>query len=699
MTGHRIALRVAVVAALGATLLTALPSPAYADHQVRLGTIGNIELRVGGGAQSVTLRVENQNQGDHSSEDGVARNVSLTLTVPLTELQVHIASAPPECALASNNTRMDCAIAEIAPGATWTGVVQIAVHGNSQLQAGETRNGTAQAILTSHGGQSQTFNVRLQGPDRPPAVAEVTGFVTDESTGERIEGASVLLVDSQNAEFTTTTNANGEFRFAGENIAPGGLGLRARKEGYEGRSSTHTARAGESLGPIQLTLLSTATPTPTPDPTPTPSAAATASPTASPVAAPVEPVDTGMSFFTRLMILLGVIFLLLGVGAIALLLYRRHRERLEDDGDGLAGAGDPTSGPPGPQPRPGSHGVYRPTPTQVATRAGGMGAQPTALIARQGGMADAPTMLHPRAGAADAAETTLLPRAGDPPGPRPPVPGTPPPPRPAAPTYGRPGYAGQPYGSPVPPSGPAPGSGQPYGPTSGSGYGGQAPEYGATQEYGGAAYGGGQAQGPGGTAGHGYRGPSGQSYGAADRAAPPASYPPARHERPAPDAGSYGPDPYTSQAEPGYRGYEQPAHGYPDSAGYQPKPAGYDQAGYGQPGYEPGGYGQPGYDQAGYGQTSHGQPGYDQGGYQPGGHEPAGRHQPNDGYAAGGYEPTSGYGEAGYDRGQGGQPGYGAEPGYDPTSGYGPTAGHDPDGQAPRHGAPPERRRLDWLDN
>jgi hypothetical protein len=625
VTGRRAALRAGVVTALVAGLLVMIPMPAQAQNpDLRLDGIGSIELRVGGGAQSVQIKVENRD------DEAPAGQVGLTMTVPLADLGVHIASAPPECGLTNNNTRMDCTIAQIPPGQTWVGLTQVSVHGNSPLQAGETRNGTAQVVLS--GGDQQQFNVRLEGPERPPGVPEVSGFVTDEATGERIEGAAVLLVDSQNAEFRTGTNGNGEYRFAGEAIAPGALGLRASKEGFEGQENIQQGQAGQPLTGIQLTLRSTAAPTPSATPTPTPTPTATSTP------APVAVADSGGSggsFFTTLLVVLGLLLVLLGVGAIGLLIIRRRRERAEDEGP--AGAAAPTSGPRGP--RPGGPGGYRPPPapaTQVMRTRGG----PLPAVGPSPALADAPTMLQQRVGSAD--QTAVLPRAGDPPGPRPPAAGSPPPPRPAAPTYGTPsagsgdprgrhagaeGYEG--YGGRAGPGGPAH--------SGGPAYGHQQPGYqpADTQAYGHQTYGrqayghqtydtqaydnqahdnqahdnqayGDQAYGGSGPGGPGYGSPGGRAEPGGYAGEPPAG----RHGHggygPGPEGGPYGPDPYLQPGQP-TAGYPPPSSGY----GQPPYPPGYDQSGYRQqPDQQQPGYRQPDppdpyYDEAGQPRSRH----------------------------------------------------------------------------------------------
>ena len=619
-------MRAGVVAALAAALLTALPAaPAQAQPELRLEGIGGVELRVGGGAQSVQLGVRND------SDEEAAEQVGLSLTVPLADLGVHIASAPPECTLTASNTRMDCTIGQIPPDQSWVGLTQIGVHGNSPLQAGETRNGAAQVALASGG--TQQFNVRLQGPERPAGVPEVSGFVTDESTGEPIEGASVLLVDSQNAEFRTTTNTNGEYRFTGADIAPGAIGLRASKEGFEGQENIQQGQAGQPLTGIQLTLRSTATPTPSATASPTPTPTLTGSP--SPAAAVDTEGGSGGSFFTTLMVVLGVLLVLLGVGAIVFLIIKRRREQQGDDGP--AGAAAPTSGPRGPGPRPGSHGVYRPAPAPATQVIGGARTGPLPAVGPSRALADAPTMMQQRAGTAD--QTTMLPRAGEPPGPRPPQAGGPPAPRPAAPTYGTPG--------------------------TGPGYEDQRGRHAGAGGYGSPASPAGYESI--GYAGSGYTGPAegGPVHGGPVHGGQPGypAEPPAagRHGRtdygPAPDGGSYGPDPYTQPAQP-TAGYPPPSSGYGQPSYRDPGPRADAYRGdYGQPGYD-----QPGYDQSGYRQSPYqGQPGQGQPGQEQPGQEQPGQEQP--GYVGDYYDES-------------GQP-------------------------RSRHAAdqPPERRRLDWLDD
>jgi hypothetical protein len=714
VTVHRAAwaLRAAVVAAVGAATLTVAAAPAYADHDLRLGPIGNIEVQAGGSSQNVQILVENRAQGDHDSEDGVARGVQVTMTVP-GGIGAVIQSAPNGCGLGSNNTRMDCTV-DIPPGGTFSGVAQIGANGNAPVEAGESRSDVGEIFLST--GARQQFNVKVNGPEKAPSVKEVSGVVTDRDTGEPVPGARVILKDGQGVEHQATTDENGNFRFsADQNIAPGSIGLRASKDGFEfGSPPTLTVGPDETRNDIQLALASTATPSPAPSATATPSAtpSATATAAATPVAA-AEPASGG-GFFTTMLIVLGGLFVALGVGAIVLLVIRQRR-RAQEEEDGPDGVGGPPPGPRGPRPAPGSHGVYRPTPTQVAGAGGGAQTQVIRpgpgmpAVGPRPALANSPTMMQRGAAGSAADETALLPRAGGPPGPA--GPGSPT--GTAAGPRSGPGSPTPRSGAPAEPGAPGPGYGSPAAaPGSGSGYRGDRPPYSA------------------------YDQPTGRHERPGyppDRPGYPAERP--RHES---EASSYGPDPYTqpsgTETRHDGRGYEpraaEPRGGYGgghDTGGYDAAAydgqgysgQGYSGQGYEGRGYEGRGHDRPGHDQGyqgqgyegrGYEGQGHDRPGYDQGyqgqgyqgqgyqgqGYQGQGYEGRGyegQGYPEQGYQNQGYQ-NQGYGGRGYDE----RGGYGGDPGYEPPPEQrrGDDYQDDPETR-PRHSGASERR-LDWLD-
>lgn len=417
------ALRAAVVTA-AVTGLLAVAAPAHAQPNVQLEGIGNIELKVGGGTQTVQIRVRNQAPPGDDPAANTARDVRLTMTLPLGNEGVGIATAGEGCTTSGNPpTRMDCAIPELPPGQERTVVVQIGVDPNSGLQAGQERNGTAQVTLATGG--TQSFNIRLRGPDQAPSITQVSGAVRDQATGEPIGDARVILIDGAGTEHSRGTDGQGRFDIRPEPnrpIAPGRIALLAQKTGYEGQQYQHPVPvdAGQSVTDIQLVMINQqveATPTPEPSESPTPEPTASATATAAAPPPPVEE-DGGLTFFTKLMIIIGVLLVLLGIGAIALLIWRRRREADEDDG-GFDDADDPVSGPRGPTPTPGGRGAYRPTPTQVAGSGAATQVIPRAGTPGSGLPAVGPnpalartSLLNPGAGPSDA--TTVLPRADDP---------------------------------------------------------------------------------------------------------------------------------------------------------------------------------------------------------------------------------------------------------------------------------------------
>jgi hypothetical protein len=73
-------------------------------------------------------------------------------------------------------------------------------------------------------------------PTPTPTTVSLTGTVSAQSGG-RISGATIRILDGVNANRTTTTNANGDYRFDGLTVGTGNL--TANATGYEeGRGGT-----------------------------------------------------------------------------------------------------------------------------------------------------------------------------------------------------------------------------------------------------------------------------------------------------------------------------------------------------------------------------------------------------------------------------------------------------------------------------
>ncbi|KKK05227.1 carboxypeptidase-like regulatory domain-containing protein [Micromonospora sp. HK10] len=561
---------------------------------------------------------------------------------------------------------------------------------------------------------SFSMTVKAKTPPQPESVKSVSGKVVASANNEPVAGALVMLRDSRNRQYRTTSDGSGNFRFTGSTsnpIAPGRLDVGASKDNKNEVKSID-ASAGQSVTGVRIGLAIEVKATPTPTASASeealPSEEATEEASEEPASEapaaqqPAANEDSG-GMSSWLLILLGGLFVAVGVGTIVLLYVRRKND--DGDGDGPAGAGAAAGGVPP------ARGGYRGGDDQTRV-VNGMGAGAAPTMIGSSSLSDAPTMMH-----------------------RPVVDDVPPDPygAPPAPAYGGgqgAGWAGGGYGDEGPGQGygnngygNAPSSGGGYGnaPSSGGGYGSgpQGAGYGSGPQ--GAGYGNAPSSG----GGYGNAPSSGGGYGSRDYGAGAGGYPPAQ-------GGGYGGERY-DEPTGRYPGdgtqYTPPADPYPTST-YQPDPA----PGYGQPDPAPS-YGQPdqgrhgrGGEQGGYGAGGGygAQGGYDagapydsgsQGGYgngpQGGGYDnrPAGGYDsgPQGGYDGGqpgydGYDQRAGYGGDAY----GQQGGYGQEPPQQRTGGY-DDPGYDQAGyygdqtQAgrTRPDAPQDRggRRLDWLDD
>nr|MDT0659886.1 carboxypeptidase regulatory-like domain-containing protein [Micromonospora sp. DSM 115978] len=707
MTTHRRAWiqRAGVVVALAASaLLAPLAQPASAeDPTVQITELSNGTLRSG---ERATLRF-------------TVLNNNLILTPFRISVETFDGlSCSGNCDIPAN---------PINPGETVTFTATLTA-GN--LGAGQSRNGQVRVSAEAGGDEaSDARNMTVRGPEQQQVqtVAEVSGKVTDEATGEPVAGAAVALLDAQRRSFNTETNSSGNYRFTGSAdrpIAPGSLELGAKK-GEIVKTLTINASAGQRITNQRIVLALQAEPTATPSATPeaTEEAAVDESIAATEPAQDVAQTaseDSGTGLGSWLLILVGGLLVALGVGAIVLLWMRRKENENEDEPDGaVAGGGRPRTA------TPGSQGVYHGAedPTRITSRAGA-----DATMMHSPGLADAPTMMHSRPLVDDEFPDPYgAPLPPQPAGPQAPGYGGPPPPagrygagqqgwddgdgfgRAGPPT--QPGYGAAPAGG----YGNAPSSGGGYGnaPSSGSGYGnapssgsgyGNAPSSGSGYGGPGGRAGGGYGDAP--SSGGGYGGPSaGGGYGggrdepyAGERGyggpAGGSDYPGGgsgggyggagdRYDEPTgryngrgggdypPPAGPPAADPYEStsygpSAGRG-RGAEQPP--------YPPEPTRYDQEpayGGGQGGYDaPGGRG--GYD----GPSAGG--GYDGG--QRGGYESGGGY----GDSGGGYgQQSGGYGGDGYDQAGSGYNQSGAGGGYEPRRGYDDQAGGYDRPPAPR---------------
>lgn len=660
MTTHRRAwiTRAGVVLALAAGALVASPAtPALAEPKIEVVGQPTTTLNPG---QRVTLNIRVRNAAPQDENAG-EESFSLSVTSTFGELR---------CVEGCSNSKI------IPRGGAEIFTVTLAA-GN--VGAGQSKSGQIQIQVQGPDGSSasdsRTFTVRST---TPPMVRSITGKVTDIETGRPIAGAIVAMSDSQNHRYSTTTDANGTYRFvssASSPISPGEIVIAAEAENYS-RSDFKkiTAAAGQAVTGPTLALRSTASPSPSASPSPTPEAEEDEEAPAeeqTPAAANNNPTSSSQSdgggFGSWLLILLGGLLVAIGVGAIVLLLVRRKENLDEESPESDEASGSYRSGDDG----------YRAgdDATRVAPR---QDAEPTMVASS---LADAPTMVQ-----------HVPPVKDEYPDP-----------------YGAPAPAGAPAGPP--PSG--------YGST-GSGY----PSSNDATAIIEGGLGGGYQPPAGGSGGYGSPTSGGPSYGAPEPAhasyGPPPSEPAGGYSgssygggygSPSGDSGYAGRDygspaggGYGSPAQGGYSGrYDEPTSRYDSGPGsysssgssYESSSSSYESSSYGQADPGRGGYGR----ESGYG----GSGGYDaprSGGY--GGYEqpyspPSGYDPANPGYGSGGYG-QGGYGSSGPEQGPGGYGDRGYEQGYyDRPAADGPA----------RHGAAPpppppghaERRPGDWLDN
>ncbi|WP_250000693.1 carboxypeptidase-like regulatory domain-containing protein [Actinoplanes sp. M2I2] len=440
-----------------------------------------------------------------------------------------------------------------------------------EVNDGETRQVTVEIVAAVPNEQPgrASQQITIKGPDRPQTVRQVSGRVKDQD-GKSIAGATIGMKDSAGRVFRGTSDGSGRFSFTSSDnkpIAPGRISIGAAKDGFDQVDLRRDAEAGQNLT-VSLTLKAEAVATPSSSPTPSPSA--TSSPPAEePTEEPTadEPTETTQTEtdqaastedggVSMLYIVIGVLLVAAGIGAIVLVMLRRRNSGDngdDDDPTGLSGSGGVV---------PPSQGRFADA-TRVGAPVGGGGNDATMIahMPPSGGpsMADAPTMLH----------------------------------RPVPPAEDE---FPDPYGVPLPQHGGF--AGAPAGDWD------DAPQYGGTQQYGGGTqqYGGGGTQPYSEPTSYG-RPPEDDGYGAA--AQPAGNYgaygeATGMYRPEAENDGGYGAPQYGGNQYGGTQQYgAEPAGGYP--------PGGYGQEQPDQGGYAPWGAAADAPDNNGYGPQGSGQ--------------------------------------------------------------------------------------------
>lgn len=309
-------MRLAVVGALvsGAVLLPAAPASAAVNVSPRA-----FELKPGE-SREITITVTG----------GDAENPQATITVP-NELSGEVSLTG--CG-ENGRTVLDCSGDDFSGGDNAKQLqIRAAAKNPSGLQPNQNRQGN---ITVGSGNQDQNISVRVQGPEQAASVTEVTGKVVNQSTGDPVPNAQVTLKDSANNEHNATANARGDFRITPQNrpIVAGQLTLTATFEGFTEGTANANGVAGRATNGVQIRMKPAAASVPPSAPAAVdpPSAEASADPTDLAQPSNTSGESDGPSLLSWLLIGMGVVLVLLGVGAIALLVMRRKDDR-DDQAD------------------------------------------------------------------------------------------------------------------------------------------------------------------------------------------------------------------------------------------------------------------------------------------------------------------------------------------------------------------------------
>lgn len=193
-----------------------------------------------------------------------------------------------------------------------------------------------------------TFDATLKGPQpaqptQPTSVPEVSGVVRDMTTGSPIGSAMVVLVDagrcgSDRSPCQVATANDGAFTFTSnpdKPIRPGTLQLRATKDGYDSSTVTVDARAGQPVNAsLKLKPSAGASSSATPDALPSADGQQPTADAVTPTAVAAAPTATvgnsSPSPVSWIALALAGLFVLLGIGAVVVVLFLNRRKRAAD---------------------------------------------------------------------------------------------------------------------------------------------------------------------------------------------------------------------------------------------------------------------------------------------------------------------------------------------------------------------------------
>jgi len=148
---------------------------------------------------------------------------------------------------------------------TGDGTVEYTVSANTDT---EEREGTIIIV-------EETFTITQEGKTVTTTTGTISGTITDATTGDQVEGATVMAIGLTGAPITATTDSDGAYTIS--DVPAGTYTIAVSADGYEDAfQPSITVTAGETTT-VDISLTATGLPiTPTPPlvstPTPTPSA-------------------------------------------------------------------------------------------------------------------------------------------------------------------------------------------------------------------------------------------------------------------------------------------------------------------------------------------------------------------------------------------------------------------------------------------
>ncbi|HWB37837.1 MAG TPA: carboxypeptidase-like regulatory domain-containing protein, partial [Rugosimonospora sp.] len=364
MTAHRNGwrLRAGLVVALVAGVIgVAVPSAAYAAGPTVTLSASSIELQPG---QSKQITVT------------VTSNLPATL-----DFKVSLSGLDPDVTMACSGSGFSgsCGNGSLTVTADSAQTVTINFTAKSQVSVDPGSTETGNGSVSVQGASDKNFSVKLDGPAQAAdTVGTISGTVKDSATGKGIAGATVILQDVTNTEFTTKSGIAGNYSFTStpqKPIKAGQMAILAQADGYTYDAHPFNASIGQNTT-FDIVMISTASPTASAsDPSALPSDTGIVS---APAVTPEAAGGGSSNHYLLFMIIAGAVLIIAGIGAIVTLMVRRRGEDDEEDEDEDDRRPPPRRGPP---PGRGPGGGYRADPTAVVARDPGYNDR-TAVVAR-----------------------------------------------------------------------------------------------------------------------------------------------------------------------------------------------------------------------------------------------------------------------------------------------------------------------------